>query len=223
MPKDRSQAGEAPEFLNTPEFANAPKFVNTWKPVTDEYQHTDVPSLDAPMPPPAAKAPAAPVKERQRPKLPIAIACLAWFYLIRAAVYLVFAMILSAQPGSELGVLLIGHSRLLVPFEMHRTHGQVPVGLFAEALFATAVLSVVVGVMWLARSWRIRWITMFYAGASAARTMFYLLTGAAAGLAGGALSPDQKQAMLAGCAVNILIFCYLAFYPGVEQAFEDRL
>ena len=100
--------------------------------------------------------------------------------------------------------------------------GLIPVDLFAEGLVATAVLSLVVGGMWLARYWRIRWITMFYAGASTARTLIYIVTGAAGGLSG-VITPEQKQTMLAGCAVNLLIFCYLAFYPGVDQAFEYRL
>ncbi|HVU48767.1 MAG TPA: hypothetical protein VHD85_21750 [Terracidiphilus sp.] len=200
-----------------------PGFVNTWKPITDAYQQVEAPSIDQVLqPPPVEGKPAVPVRQRITPKLPLAIAILGWFYMARAVIYLVFALILFSQPDSGFAGTLIQYSGFLVPFRMHRTQGLIPVGLFAEALAATAILSVVVGGMWLARYWRIRWITMFYAGASAARTLIYVVTGAAGGLTG-VITPEQKQAMLAGCAVNILIFCYLAFYPGVEQAFEDKL
>jgi hypothetical protein len=198
-------------------------FVNAWKPVTDAYQDTDAPPVDQPItPPPAVIKPVAQVKKRKVDKVPIAITCLGWFYMIRAAVFLICARVVSSNPDSGLAVVLTQHATLLVPFRMHPASGEIPVGLFVEGLVITAILSVVVGGMWLARWWKIRWITMFYAGASAARTVIYLAMGTAGGF-GGAITEDQKQAMLASCAVNILIFCYLAFYPGVEQAFEDKL
>ncbi len=194
-------------------------FVNAWKPVTEAYQDTDAPSIDRPVqPPPQENKPVAPVKERITPKLPLAIAIFGWLYMVRAVAYIVFALVLFSQPASGFASMLMDYSSLLVPFRMHRANGLIPVSLFAEALIATAIISVVIGGMWLARYWRIRWVTMFYAGASAARTLIYVVAGVV-----GTITPDQRQALLAGCAVNILIFCYLAFYPGVEQAFEDNL
>jgi len=194
-------------------------FVNAWKPVTDAYQNTAAPSVDQVLqPPPAETRPTPPVKQRVVPRLPLAIAIFGWLYIVRAAIYIVFALVLFSQPDSGFAGTLVQYSSLLVPFRMHRMQGMIPVQLFAEALVVTAIISVVVGGMWLARYWRIRWITMFYAGGSAARTIIYVVTGAI-----GTITPEQKQALMAGCAINLLIFCYLAFYPGVEQAFESRL
>jgi len=195
------------------------EFVNTWKPVTEAYQDAEAPTLNQPVQPlPTVEKPVTPVKKRVTDGLPLSLVIFGWFYMVRAAVYLVFAFILFSQPDSGFGAMLVQYSSFLVPFRMHRVQGAIPIQLFAEALLVTAIFSVVIGGMWLARYWRIRWVTMCYAGGSAARTLIYMITGAI-----GAITPDQKQALLAGCAINLLIFCYLAFYPGVEQAFEGRL
>ncbi len=200
----------------------APELVNTWKPVTDLYQDTAAPDVPAPPPVPVAgQPPAQTAKVFQERKLPIPIAIVGGFYALRAVVFLVFASILGSHPDSSLAALLIGHSRSLIPFQVRETGGHVPADLLAEAMVVTAILSIVVSVMWFVRWWRIRWITMFYAGVSLFRTVLYFLSDKAAGLTT-QLTPDQKQALSLACAVNLFVLCYLAFYPGVAQAFEQR-
>lgn len=171
--------------------------------------------------PVAGQPPAQQAKVYQERRLPIPIAIVGGFYALRAAVFLVFASILGSHPDSNFAQTLIGHSRSLIPFQVHETAGHVPVDLLAEAMVVTAILSIVVSVMWFVRYWRIRWITMFYAGVSLFRTLLYFVTDKAAGITT-ALTSEQKQALSLACAVNLFVLCYLAFYPGVEQAFEEH-
>jgi hypothetical protein len=199
-----------------------PELVNAWKPVTDLYQDTAAPDVPVPSPVPVAgQPPAQTAKVFQERKLPIPIALVGGFYALRAAMFLGFAAILGSHPDSSFAALLIDHSRSLIPFQVRETGGRVPVDLLAEAMVVTAILSIVVSVMWFVRWWRIRWITMFYAGLSLCRTLLYFLSDKAAGLTT-QLSPDQKQALSLALAVNLFVLCYLAFYPGVAQAFEER-
>jgi hypothetical protein len=207
----------------TPAGENAtPELVNTWKPVTDLYQDTSAPSVPAPPPVPVAgQPPAQPAKVFQERKLPIPIAIVGGFYALRAVLFLVFASILGSHASSSFASLLIEHSQSLIPFQVQETGGHAPADLFAEAMVVTAIVSIVVSIMWFVRYWRIRWLTMFYAGVSLFRTMLYFVTDKAAGVTT-PLAPDQKQALSLACAVNLFVLCYLAFYPGVAQAFEER-
>jgi multisubunit Na+/H+ antiporter MnhC subunit len=201
---------------------NTPDLVNTWKPVTDLYQDTAAPPAPAPPPVPVAGQPSAqPAKIFQERNLPIPIAIVGGIYALRAAMFLLFASIVASNPSSDFAVLLIGHSRSLIPFQVHEVNGQVPADLLAQAMVVTAIVSIVVSVMWFVRYWRIRWITMFYAGVSLFRTLLYFASDKAAGLST-QLAPDQKQALSLACAINLFILCYLAFYPGVAQAFEKK-
>lgn len=84
-----------------------------------------------------------------------------------------------------------------------------------------AVLTSVVGFMWLNRSWKVRWVAMFYAGARVAKAGVAFL---AIGVSGANihLPPEVVSAAALGIGVNILIFCYLAFWPGVEEWFKEE-
>jgi hypothetical protein len=199
-----------------------PELVNTWKPITDLYQDTSAPPVPEPVPMPiAGQPPPQTAKIFQERKLPIPIAIVGGFYALRAAIFLVFASILGSHPSSNFASLLIDHSRSLIPFEVHESAGHVAADLLAKAMVVTAILSTIVSVMWFVRYWRIRWVTMFYAGASVFRTVLYFITDKAAGITT-PLAPGQRAAMTLACAVTLFVLCYLAFYPGVAQAFEDH-
>ena len=79
----------------------------------------------------------------------------------------------------------------------------------------------VVAFMWWNRSWKIRWITMFFAGAFVARAALALLVMRAAGI-DLQLSPAQTTSLLVSIVLNGLVFCYLAFSPEVSQWFEEN-
>jgi cation transport ATPase len=88
-------------------------------------------------------------------------------------------------------------------------------------LLIATVLTAVVGFMWWNRSWKVRWITMFYAGAMVARVGVYFFAAWASGL-GSQLPPDVMPTLMFAITVNSFVFCYLAFWPGVKEWFEEQ-
>lgn len=88
------------------------------------------------------------------------------------------------------------------------------------ALFFLAGMTSVVAFMWWNRSWKIRWVAMFYAGAFLAKAAAGLLAGWASGVGSG-LSPIQMSYLVVALAWNGFVFCYLAFWPGVEEWFKE--
>ena len=85
----------------------------------------------------------------------------------------------------------------------------------------STVVSAWVGFMWWNHSWKIRWITMFYAGAFVAKALLNGVLAFSLGVGTGQTSAEASS-MLLMVAVNGIIFCYLAFWPGVEQHFEPE-
>jgi hypothetical protein len=140
-------------------------------------------------------------------------------YFVRALFYFVVGSTLLSNPDSDFSQWLVSLSGVLIPFTITHRHPEMFVKLVGEAMLVTAGLSVVVGVFWLLRSWKIRWVTMAYAGGMVLRTGVHYFAGVASGV-GSELSGSQATFVLFACAINSLIFCYLAFYPGVKEAFE---
>jgi hypothetical protein len=197
--------------------------VNHWRPVTSEYQLEFMPpmqALAAPRKRRRTRAEAAQEAARKAGAAPLAISCIQWFYFFRACVCFVLGSVLLSYPSSGPAVWLIAHARILVPFTITGTEAAPLINLLAETFFILSIVSAVIGVMWLMRSPVIRWITMCYTGALLARTALYFVAiGATAPWV--LLSLHQKQVLLTGAVVNLLIFGYMAFYPGVEQASES--
>ncbi len=88
-------------------------------------------------------------------------------------------------------------------------------------LLFNTVVSGVVAFMWWNRSWKVRWITMFYTGALVAKAAINYIAGLASGV-GSQVDPRQAPLLLAALALNGLIFLYLAFGIGVKQWFEPQ-
>lgn len=86
-------------------------------------------------------------------------------------------------------------------------------------LVSVAAVSTVVAFMWLFRSWKIRWVTMCYAGGFLAKAAINYLAGLASGV-GSQIPASQSASLLFTIALNGTIFCYLAFWPGVKELFE---
>ncbi len=82
-------------------------------------------------------------------------------------------------------------------------------------------ITTVVAFMWWNRSWKIRWITMFFTGAIAARTaiVYFAFLAARDRIP---LPPGAASALPFTIAWNGLIFCYLAFWPDVKQWFAEN-
>ena len=88
------------------------------------------------------------------------------------------------------------------------------------ALLVMTALTLIVAIPWLHRSWKARWGTMFYTGAFVAKAGVRLFAEWASGTAK-QLSPSEISSLVLALAANGLIFCYLAFWPGVEEWFKE--
>jgi hypothetical protein len=88
-------------------------------------------------------------------------------------------------------------------------------------LLISAAITAVVGFMWWNHSWKVRWITMFYAGAFVAKAAIGYFAGVASGV-GSQLPPGEIPTLLFAIALNGFIFCYLAFWPDVKEWFEEQ-
>jgi hypothetical protein len=197
-----------------------PQPVNRWQPITDLYQQ----EVEGTAPPAVVQPPKpapVPVSQRDLPKssVPMSLNIITGLYFVRAVFYFVLGGKLISDPNSDFSQWLVSLSGVLIPFTITHRHPEMFVKLVGEAMVVTAILSLGVGIMWLLRSWKIRWITMAYAGGMVLRTSVHYFAGAASGVGSG-LSPDLTAIVIFGCAINTLVFCYLAFYPGVKEAFE---
>lgn len=195
--------------------------VNHWQPVTYEYEQEPAPFFEAySLSKKKSRDNATEQgKARQGSQAPIGITCITWFYFIRGCGCFIFASLLFSRSNPGLVDWFVGHSRTMVPFQVRATESVPVTNLLAEALIIMGILSVIVGAMWMVRYWRIRWITMCYAGVALGRTVLFFITDQASGMAT-QLTVEQKQTLLISSVANLVILCYLAFYPGVEQAFE---
>lgn len=216
--------------------------VNRWQPITDIYQQE--PEVFAP--PPVTQAPKpvpVPVNQRDLPKrvVPMSLHVITGLFFFRALVYFILGGKLATDPDSDFSQRLVSLSDVLVPFSVSQRHPEMFVKLIGQALLVLAALSLIVGIMWLVRWWVVRWVTMCYAGGMVLRFGIKFFAGAASGvhtgplgtnmvgggrfsgLAMGLSSDEMTAALLLSCAINLLIFCYLAFYPGVSEAFEKPL
>jgi hypothetical protein len=228
---DSTRKGDAVDQKNQP--ANQPagqpptqgqyQPVNRWQPITDLYQQEHE-AGQAPVVVQPPKPVPVPVSQRDLPKssVPMSLNIITGLYFVRALFYFILGSKLLTDPDSDFSQQLVTMSGVLVPFAISHRHPEQFVKLMGEAMLVTAGFSVVVGVLWLLRSWKIRWVTMAYAGGMVVRTAIHYFAGAASGV-GSELTGSQATFVLFACAVNSIIFCYLAFYPGVKEAFEKPI
>jgi hypothetical protein len=194
--------------------------VNRWQPITDLYQQ----ELEGNAPPEVVQPPKpvpVPVSQRDLPKssVPMSLNVITGFYFVQAAFYIFLGSRVIAAIDSDFSHWIVGQSPNMIPFTIsHRLPREFYI-LVAEALIVMGVFSAVVGVLWVFRWWVIRWVTMCYAGGMVVRTGIHYFAGVASGV-GSELSGSQSAFVLFSCALNSIIFCYLAFYPGVKEAFE---
>jgi hypothetical protein len=194
---------------------------NRWTPVTDLYQQ-ELEAAPAPAVVQPPKPAPVPVSQRDLPKsshVPMSLNIITGLFFVRAIIYFVLGGRLLSAPDSDFSRWVVSISGSIIPFTISHRHPEIYVRLVGQALLFSAAVSVVVGGMWLFRSWKIRWITMAYAGGLVLRAGIYYFAGVASGVGTG-LSEDQTSILLLGCFINAIVFGYLAFYPGVKEAFE---
>ncbi len=154
-----------------------------------------------------------PVTERgdwvERNKLPLLIRLFVWILVFRSAVNLIFALIVGLAPDSATANFVAVHFDAW-PRQMP------PEGVF----YVSAFLYGLTAWRWYSRDWRARWVVMFLSGATAARMLGNYVADHAAG-SPTPMAPGQQMTMFVGIAINLLICGYLAFYPGMAQAFKE--
>lgn len=142
-------------------------------------------------------------------KTPLLITLFTWLCFFRSGVYLVFALIVGLSPDSSatayLSTHFVSNPKLISP---------------EAAFYISAVIYGVVGWRWYCRDWRARWLAMFIAGASVALNIIELLADRASGM-NTLTAPGHEAALMVASAFNLLICLYLAFYPGMDQAFRE--
>ena len=207
-----------------------------WKPVTDIYQqHAAAPPLAQVIEIPRQAVVEAKKASKPLSNVPRSIYVFAAIYFLQGLVFFFLAAIIIAASNSAFSNWIVMQSPAIIPFAIGNGLPREFATLIAEALIVMGVFSIVITVMWIVRFWWIRWVAMCYAGGMVARECIYYFAGVASGVGGGYTSvtgaalgmgtgytPEQRFILTIECAMNLLIFCYLAFYPGVKLAFEKH-
>jgi hypothetical protein len=165
--------------------------------------------------------------EAKEKKAPIVITLFTWLCLLRAASYFLVAFILWSYPESSFSTYLVSN-----PAWIYRRTSR-SAGIYGGPEETTVrefilVICLFMGVLysvtfwkWYTRFWLARWGLMFVCGATAIKTAVYMTADQIAG-SEALLSDVQRAGMLVSIGLNILICGYLAFYPGVSQAFKEN-
>jgi hypothetical protein len=196
--------------------------VNHWRPVTLEYQIEFMPAVEA-LPAPKrkrARLVLAKGAAQSEAEMPLPVTAIQWYYFLRACVYFVLGSVLLSYPASQTASWLLEHASIVAPVQLHATQVAPLINLLAESFFVLSIASAVVGVMWLLRSRTVRWVTLCFAGASLARTVLYFVALGEV-VPRVLLSMHQKELLLTGAVINLLIFGYVAFLPGVDDGIEQ--
>jgi len=154
-----------------------------------------------------------PVRERgdyvERNKLPLLIRVFVWLLVFRSAVNLIFALIVGLAQDSAVANFVAANFDAW-PRQMP------PEGVF----YVSAFLYGLMAWRWYTRDWRARWVVMFMSGATAAKMLGNFVADRAAG-SPTPMTPSQQGSFFTSVAINLAICGYLAFYPGMAQAFKE--
>jgi hypothetical protein len=154
-----------------------------------------------------------PVRERgdyvERHKIPTLIRWFIWLLVFRCVVNIVFGLTIGMAPDSSAAAFITTN---FDPW---------PKSVSAEGIFyVTALIYGVMAWRWASRDWRVRWGVMFASGASAAKMTINYMADRAAGMPT-PMTPAQQASLFMSIGLNIMICLYVAFYPGMEQAFKE--
>ena len=145
----------------------------------------------------------------ERNKLPFLIRLFVWLLVFRSAVNLIFALIVGLAPGTAVADFVAKNFDAW-PRQMP------PEGVF----YVSAFLYGLMAWRWYSRDWRARWFVMFFSGATAAKMLGNYVADHAAG-SPTPMTPSQQASFFVSVAINLAICAYLAFYPGMAQAFKE--
>ena len=145
----------------------------------------------------------------ERNKLPVLIKLFVWLLVFRSAANLIFALIVGLAPDTVVANFVANNFDAW-PRQMP------PEGVF----YVSAFLYGLMAWRWYSRDWRARWFVMFLSGATAAKMLGNYFADHAAG-SPTPMAPGQQVSFFVSVFINLLICGYLAFYPGMEQAFKE--
>jgi hypothetical protein len=154
-----------------------------------------------------------PARERgdyvERHKLPTLIRLFVWLLVFRSAVNLVLALIVGIAPDSGVTAFIVTN--------LDGWPKQMP----AEAVFyISALLYGLTAWRWYSRDWRARWFVMFMSGATALKMLANFMADRAVGTPT-PLTQSQQLSFMMSVGINLLICGYMAFYPGMAEAFKE--
>ena len=145
----------------------------------------------------------------ERHPLPTAIRLFVWLLVFRSGVNLIFALIVGLAPDSSVSAFVATNFDAW-PRQMP------PEGVF----YVSASLYGVTAWRWATRDWRARWVVMFMSGATALKTLANFAGDHAAGTPT-PMTPGEQLSFVMSVGINLLLCGYLAFYPGMAQAFKE--
>jgi hypothetical protein len=145
----------------------------------------------------------------ERIKLPLLIRIFVWLLVFRAAANLIFALIVGLAPDSAAANFVV------ITFDAWPRQ-MPPEGVF----YISALLYGVTAWRWYSRDWRARWFVMFLSGATAAKMLGNYVADHAVG-SPTPMTPNQQISFFLSVTINLAICAYLAFYPGMAQAFKE--
>ena len=150
--------------------------------------------------------------EAKEVKAPLMISLFTWLCFLRAALYFLLAFILWSYPDSDFTNYLVAHSDLIIKrtAKSRGIYGGPEETTVREFLLAASVFF---GVMYSG--------LMFITGATAIKTAVYM-TADEVGGSSPFFNDIQRAGLVISIGLNLLICGYLAFYPGVEQAFKEN-
>jgi hypothetical protein len=174
-----------------------------------------------------------PSETRPPSRRPILISIVAVYMLIKAVVSLLLALVPWGDPDSGIASFLVANPSLafsMLP-RMFRPIPGMPAAMQSNYVQGLPFIFLFVGVLcgllafklWtLSDKWR--WATVFWASYSLVSTVRFLVLDSIirseVAINFPPMSNEYKLAILISIAWNLLIFCYLSFYPGVKDAFE---
>ena len=149
------------------------------------------------------------VRKAAKVEVPLLIRLFAWYCVLRSVIFVTLALIVGIAPQTPVAQLIT--TRL----------DPVPPPIPAEgAFYVLAIVYAMIGWRWMSRDWRARWGAMFLSGATAAKIAVDLFADRAAGNPT-PIAPIQQQAIFLAIVWNLMVCCYLAFYPGMSEAFKE--
>jgi xanthosine utilization system XapX-like protein len=150
------------------------------------------------------------LKRAPKTEVPLLITLFAWYCFLRAAGDLVLSVLAQLAPGSE-----------LVAFATTHLNSVPPPFPPAFAFLVLGLLYIMVGWRWITRDWRARWAAMFISGVTAASSAYQWVADRPPAANPDPVVPIMHHSPVIPLIVNVAICCYLAFYPGMADAFKE--